>query len=135
MGGQVQIHPVALDVSAAVLRRGNAVDVGAVAGHDEHPGAIGDEPGIHRGGAPVDTGTGGGDGVAAPVGMGVGGGPDGVRPGIGQYLAGGKGNASVGDDGLFGDGRGGAGAYGDNLGNRLPGDGFRKHLTAGLLTA
>ena len=133
-GGEIQIHPVALDVAAAVLRYGDAVDIRAVVGDDEHPGAVGDVAGIYRHRALVDGGAGVGGHVAARVRVGVGRGADGGGIGISQHLAGGEGDVAVGNHRHF-VGVGGfplhAGAYGDDLRHRRSCDGLAEHRPMG----
>ena len=74
--GEVQIKALVFDGTTAVLCGADAVDIAAVVGNDEHPGAIGDHSGIHSNRADTDGSAGGSDEITACIGMGVGGGKE-----------------------------------------------------------
>lgn len=78
--------------------RGVAVDVGAVIGDDIHPGAIGDDAGVH-GNGPVPGGGAGGGGASVALAA-VGSGLYGELLGVGEDLAGGGGEGVAGGGGL-----------------------------------
>ena len=105
-------------------------------GHDEHPCTVGNEPGIHGGGAVVHRGAGGGDEIAAFIGVGVAGGGDVVGFVVGQKLPGGHPDVAVPDDGHIAPGRfrGLGGALGDDLGDGGDGLLLREDLPMGFLT-
>ena len=84
VGGEIQVQPVALNGAAAVLCHTLAVDILAVIGDNEHPGAVGNHRGIDSHGTDVDRSAGGGCHVAARIRVRVGGCPHASGVGVGQ---------------------------------------------------
>ena len=113
--GHIQVQTVALDGAAAVLSSADAVDVGAVLHHNEHPGAVGNHRGVNRNCTDADSSTGSGDHITAGIGMGVGSGLHLHGAGIGQNLAGGQNDLSVLDEDAIGCGGIGAGAMDEGM--------------------